>query len=133
MIPIEWVARRIATGSFLKRNPGVNEGTYFKMPKIETFFKVIKYFYIKNIFTFGLKFDNIFKDDANDDPQWSDEQIIAAKLSYNQKKLIIERRHIALMKRWTKVIFRILEKAWKKFGSCVLVDMKIEFGVNKNG
>jgi len=105
MVPIEWVTRRIATGSFLKRNVGVKEGFRFSPPKLEIF----------------------YKDDANNDPQWSDEMLIEAKITVGGVQ--IQKHHIDQMGRMTVAVFEVLERAWAQRG-CTLVDMKVEFGVD---
>lgn len=65
MIPIEWVARRLATGSYLRTHPGVKEGFKFAPLKLQTY----------------------FKDDANHDPMWSDEQILSAEFTFNNRTI----------------------------------------------
>ncbi|KAH8288920.1 hypothetical protein KR054_012048, partial [Drosophila jambulina] len=108
MIPIEWVTRRLATGSFIKRNVGVPEGYRFSPPKQETF----------------------FKDDANHDPQWSEEQILTAKFELNG--LLIGQDEIDIIRRTSLLVFEVLERAWQT-KNCTLIDMKVEFGVDADG
>ncbi|KAH8353361.1 hypothetical protein KR084_010471, partial [Drosophila pseudotakahashii] len=108
MIPIEWVTRRLATGSFVKLNPQVPEGYRFAPPKQET----------------------CFKDDASHDPLWCDEQIISSKFELNG--LVIGRNEMHLMRRTSLLVFEILERAWQT-KNCTLVDIKVEFGVDDDG
>jgi phosphoribosylaminoimidazole-succinocarboxamide synthase len=82
MLPLEVVMRRIATGSYLKRNPDVSEGTRFDP-------LVVEYF---------------FKDDANHDPQITEPEIVERQLAS-----AAEVEQIAAAGRQ---VFEILERAW---------------------
>lgn len=74
--------------------------------------------------------ETFYKDDANHDPQWSEEQIISA--GFNLNKLAIGKDEFDIMQHTTVTIFEILERAWAT-RDCALIDMKIEFGVDVCG
>jgi len=82
MPPVEQVQRRIATGSYLKRHPGVSEGTRFEPVLVETF----------------------LKDDARHDPQIWQEDIVTMGLATPSE--------IEWMAQQGQRVFEALESAW---------------------
>lgn len=106
MIPLEVVTRRIATGSFLKRYPGVKEGYRFAPVKLEMF----------------------FKDDAQHDPFWTYEECVEAELTAGGRK--IGKHELNVMGEMAVTVFEIIERAWATV-DVALVDMKIEFGIDR--
>lgn len=82
MIPVEVVMRRLATGSYLRRNPQVAEGTRFDPPLIEYF----------------------LKDDARHDPQMrADEMVTLGFASAAEVEQIVAEGVL---------VFETLERAW---------------------
>jgi phosphoribosylaminoimidazole-succinocarboxamide synthase len=84
MLPIEHVQRRIATGSYLKRHPEIDEGTRFDPVLIETF----------------------LKDDARHDPQIWQQDIIQLGIATAQE--------IEWMANEGHHVFEVLEQAWTR-------------------
>ena len=82
MIPLEVVMRRIATGSYLKRNPEVSEGTHFEGPLVEFF----------------------LKDDARHDPFMTPEEIVAAGIATAEE--------VQAMTGTGRHTFEVMEAAW---------------------
>jgi len=120
MIPMELVARRIATGSFLKRNPEIKEGTIFN--------EIVTEFFLK--------------DDARHDPLmiWNDKkqcfELYDPKLPLTQGYLEDllpqdpipkDRAEIEQLRNLLIKVFLILEEAWA-VQNVTLVDLKIECG-----
>ncbi|HVQ44361.1 MAG TPA: phosphoribosylaminoimidazolesuccinocarboxamide synthase [Candidatus Saccharimonadia bacterium] len=122
MIPLELVARRIATGSYLKRRPDVKEGTIFGDLVVE-FFE---------------------KDDPNHDPLVIFDFVTGRLLRYTASKPLgegfmneqplaetifkdLDAPQILTLVELTKQAFEVLEAAWAE-QEVTLVDLKIEAG-----
>jgi phosphoribosylaminoimidazole-succinocarboxamide synthase len=123
MIPLELVARRIATGSYLKRRPDVAEGTIFPDVMVE-FFE---------------------KDDPRHDPLVVIDLVSHRLLRFEASKPLAEgfigeqplsqsrfsgltgTTHFLMLVNITEYVFTTLEKAWAQQG-VTLVDLKIECG-----
>lgn len=86
MIPLEVVTRRLAAGSFLKRNPQAAEGDRFEPPLVEFF----------------------LKDDANHDPLISPESIVAQGVAAAAE--------VAQMADAARRVFGLVEAAWASLG-----------------
>ena len=84
MIPLEVVMRRIAAGSYVRRNPQITEGTRFDPTVVETF----------------------YKDDAQHDPLVTDEQIVAMGVATQAE--------VDAMREAGRRVFSVLEAAWAK-------------------
>jgi phosphoribosylaminoimidazole-succinocarboxamide synthase len=82
MFPLEVVTRRLATGSYLRRNPDVAEGTRFDPPLVEYF----------------------LKDDTAHDPQISPVEIAVRNIA--------TAADVAHMERIAVQVFTLLEEAW---------------------
>ncbi len=127
MIPIECVARGVAFGSYLKRNPDVEEGRVFPEPVIEFF----------------------YKDDALNDPFMAFDNPSRILLHDAGKPVSLDTvvhtltvdalmRHIGwkgepgrlfnVLDRVTSDVFRALAAKWQE-QDVLLVDKKIEFGI----
>jgi phosphoribosylaminoimidazole-succinocarboxamide synthase len=128
MIPVELVVRRIATGSYPKRHPGVTEGTIFFLPKFEPF----------------------YKDDSRHDPLMVWNRQTGKFDLYDPRMSVTDESYLGALDRWAisspggkeldnfemaklAVIacktFYVIEKAWAK-QNVTLVDFKIECGWN---
>lgn len=82
MIPLEVVMRRVATGSYLRRHPEVEEGARFEPVLVEFF----------------------YKDDAAHDPLVTDEQIVEMGVATQAE--------IEAMRACGREVFQVLEAKW---------------------
>lgn len=123
MIPLEVVTRRIAAGSYLKRNPEVVEGEFFPMLEYELFYKDDSlHDPLVNVDTDSQDVTlELFKADQ---PVTLDSNLGLKRLE--QSVNFDQMRIIALQ------VFLVLEEAWLELG-LVLYDMKIEFGLVEDG
>jgi len=136
MLPYEIVVRREAHGSYLKRNPGCEKGTYFADLISEVFLKTNG----KVWGDYDLPCDDpLLIIDHNgmiclhrpDIPVDTDAPFLRMKT----EEVFTQADELALIDRMqaiAKQVFSILELAWCRLGH-KLVDFKVEFGMDEHG
>ncbi|MCH8821538.1 AIR carboxylase family protein [Patescibacteria group bacterium] len=128
MVPLEVVARRIATGSYLKRNPQSSEGQRFDELVTELFYKD------------DTKHDPIIEFDSQT-KEWvfyDAKSTKRAGFMETTKQIktasgkIVSPETVGEMYKILREVFIILEHAWASH-NIQLVDLKIEFGFDTEG
>jgi phosphoribosylaminoimidazole-succinocarboxamide synthase len=124
MIPLELVARRIATGSYLKRRPDVTEGTIFKQPVIEFFEKDDAHH--DPLLIFDLPSRRVLRYVASkplDEGFFNEQSLDETPFADMTGTQMMELMQV------TEQVFMVLEDAWAKL-EVALVDLKIECGMD---
>jgi len=146
MILLEAVIRRIAKGSYPKRNPEVKDGTRFSDPICEFFLKTTGGKLVLpdgRVVVEGLDPKKGEEDPFiinPDDEVWD---LFHPKKPPSEKganlfrslgaALVVPHQHsMKDMEKVAKGTFSVLEEAWGNL-NCQLVDMKIEFGIDPEG
>ena len=130
MIPLELVARRIATGSFLDRNPGIADGTVFAEPVFEVFEKDDSSH--DPLLEFDFAHDTLRRfvpnakaalqlDDAHAGDLIREEPLSHSRYASITAALLAQLRDLTLR------TFEIVEDAWATLGG-TYADFKIECG-----
>ncbi len=134
MVPVEVVVRRVAVGSFLKRNPRVPAGTTFSELRTEFYYKT------SGKETHGVKLpcDDPFMEYDKDegwylhDPRKPLNRKDAIKLPCNGPRYDeVLAQTLEIAGRKAHKAFEILEKAWGDIGG-KLQDFKLEFGSHED-
>lgn len=134
MIPVEFVVRNVAVGSYLKRNPGVAPGTLLSPPVIEYYYKTKDRrlgehelpcddpLMIENGKTFLLH---------EPSKPLADGFITSlADIPVQREQFLL--KHIPRCRLLTRVVGELLTEAWHSVGGRLL-DLKIECGIASNG
>nr|CAD7396639.1 unnamed protein product [Timema poppensis] len=126
MVPIEWVTRRLATGSFLKRHPGVAEGHRFNPPLQETFYKDCALVDMKIEFGVDLKGDILIADVIDSD-SWrlwpsGDKRLMKDKQVYRNLNTVTQ-QDLDIVKRNFKWVAEKLEYLMPSSNSLVVILM----------
>ncbi len=147
MIPLECIARRVAEGSYCKRNPDIKKGYRFERLKIEFFAKTtagsLRPF--NGYDPIAIMPPNPANKDGrpDDDPlimnPESDEWVLAhsktgvtISMGLPSMTVLPEGVTIAQLEELTRKAFLVLEKGWAALG-WPMSDFKIEFGVDSKG